>query len=144
MQEELFFIAQKIIDNDNPKSEYELEVRFGEFHKSFNTNIGLKTFRKVLEQYNGKFSVKHYYELDVSKDTNRLQIIGLENIRKWCNTDDLEQNQYEIYNKTRINNYDIKKYNIRCSFSQEKLLMVIQFKQNLLLRKFTKENHNRP
>ena len=49
------------------------------------------------KQYNGKFSVKHYYELDVSKDTKRLQIIGLENIRKLCNIDDLEQNQYEIY-----------------------------------------------
>jgi hypothetical protein len=120
MQEELFSIAQKIINNT--ELEYELEVRFGEFHKSFNSNIGLKTFRKVLEQYNGKFSVNHYYELDVSKDSKRLQIIGLENIRKWCNTDDLEENQYEIYNKTRLNNYDIKKYNIRCSFSHEKLL----------------------
>ena len=131
MQEELFSIAKKIIDNDNPKSEYELEVRFGEFQTKFKPDIGLKTFRKVLEQYNGKFYVKHYYELDVSKDAKRLQIIGLENIRKWCNTDELEENQYEIYNKTRINNYDIKKYNIRCSFSQEKLLNkneIVKFK----------------
>ena len=131
MQEELFSIAQKIIDNK--ELEYELEVRFGEFHKSFNSNIGLKTFRKVLEQYNGKFSVNHYYELDVSKDSKRLQIIGLENIRKWCNTDNLEKNEYEIYNKTRLNNYDIKKYNIRCSFSQEKLLSkdeIVKFQNN--------------
>ena len=101
----------------------EFEVRLG---KSYNINY--YNIKKILnylvyDKVNGGLELRYKTVsiLDIQvEDNKRYSIIGLENIKKYWLLNSLEEIPYKLITKKRLNNIDLKNYDIRFSLSEEK------------------------
>jgi hypothetical protein len=110
----------------NRKDDTELELRIGEFRdKTFNANIAnMEVFRKLIKYLKDKYKVTETYQLDVSLSDKkyagyRVRLEGMENVTNYCNMENLDRVRYEIQEKKRETNSDIKNYNLRIRSSAE-------------------------
>ena len=108
--------------------DYELEVRiWGQNFKY--TNIDYNKFKDILQKLtfnknDGGLGYKYEQvsELDVRMDnsSHRLSLIGLNSVKKYWLTEDLEGLDYILLEKDKKEIVDIDEYNIRIALSTEK------------------------
>lgn len=140
------FSKDDLIKNNLPNIEF--EFRLGTFQKIINTDNykfiptqTLSQFKYIIEQLKiRKFNISEDYTLDirVQNQNERLTIKSLDNIKKFCRTDQLSgilKENLEFITKGDIinKNLNFPQYNLRFGLSSETPLNdTVDFTQNLL------------